>query len=108
MSAADMGGRLLRLLLVFGLAVLVGFGVRHFGRHLEQRPGPAGLGQGLFQGAAMPLAFPALLLGYDVPIYATQNNGVPYKLGYTLGVTGCGALFFGVLFTRMARWRKQT
>jgi hypothetical protein len=53
----------------------------------------------------MPMALPTLLVGIDVPIYAERNTGVPYKLGYTLGVTACGAVFFGLTFARLARWR---
>jgi hypothetical protein len=41
-----------------------------------------------------------------VKIYAEINNGVPYKLGYTVGVDVCGALFFGMFFWRVSRWRK--
>jgi len=49
---------------------------------------------------------PNLLVGRDVTIYSAHNTGVSYKLGYTAGVNGCGALFFGFLFWRLDRWRK--
>ena len=54
----------------------------------------------------MPAALPNLLVGYDVAIYTTRNNGVFYKLGYTLGVNACGALFFGMFYWRLNRWRQ--
>lgn len=66
---------------------------------------PAGFWAGMAHGAVMPAAFPALILGRDVMIYAADNTGVPYKLGYTLGVNACGAVFFGLFYRRT---RKQT
>ena len=68
---------------------------------------PAGFGQGVLQGALMPCAMPNLLLGQDVTIYAEHNVGRAYKLGYTVGVNGCGALFFGIFFWRVNRWMKR-
>ena len=74
------------------------------------RPEPAGFGRGMLHGALMPGAMPSLLFGKDVAIYATNNNGRLYKLGYTFGVNACGASFFGTSFYRLRklnRWRKQ-
>ena len=48
----------------------------------------------------MPTALPTLAAGRDVTIYAPHNTGIPYKLGYTMGVNGCGALFFGLAFLK--------
>ncbi len=69
--------------------------------------GPAGFGRGLLHGALMPAAMPNLLIGRDVSIYAAENTGRTYKLGYTMGVNGCGAVFFGIFFWRLNRWRKR-
>ena len=55
--------------------------------------------RGVLHGALMPLAWPNLLLGRDVTIYATDNTGRLYKLGYTLGVNGCGANGPSLVFT---------
>ncbi len=55
----------------------------------------------------MPAAMPNLAIGHDVTIYATNNNGLPYKLGYTMGVNVCGAVFFGIFFLRVNRWKKS-
>ena len=55
----------------------------------------------------MPGAMPTLLLGKDVIIYAQNNNGRLYKLGYTFGVNACGAVFFGVTYFRLARLKKR-
>lgn len=107
-EARLLGRRWLRVAVVLVFAFAVGFALRHVGRKLEARGVQAGFAQGFFQGATMPLAFPTLLVGVDVNIYAVDNDGVPYKLGYTLGVTGCGAAFFGTVYGRMARWRSKS
>ncbi|MEO7298670.1 MAG: hypothetical protein ABI042_08860 [Verrucomicrobiota bacterium] len=67
----------------------------------------AGFGRGVLDGALMPGAMPPLIMGRDVTIYAVKNTGRSYKLGYTVGVNGCGALFFGIVFWRVTRWRKK-
>jgi len=74
---------------------------------MEQEHGPAGFFQGLLQGALMPCALPNLLVGNNVAIYAQNNTGLTYKLGYTVGVNTCGAVFFGLLFWRLGRWRRR-
>lgn len=68
----------------------------------ETRPG---LGYGMAHGALMPMALPSLLLGKDVEIYAQNNSGRPYKIGYTIGINICGLLFFGSAFWRPAKKR---
>ena len=67
---------------------------------------PAGFSRGIAHGALMPLAMPQLLFGKDVAIYASENSGRYYKLGYTLGVNACGAVFFGFAYWRWNRWRR--
>jgi hypothetical protein len=67
----------------------------------------AGFARGVIDGALMPGAMPPLIMGHDVVIYAANNTGRTYKLGYTVGVNGCGALFFGIVFWRVTRWRKR-
>lgn len=98
---------LIRVLTVLAVAVLIGAAMRHIAAALDQSPSPAGFPRGLLQGALMPAALPNLLVGSDVTIYAKNNNGVPYKLGYTCGVNACGALFFGIFFWRLNRWRRR-
>ena len=85
-----------------------------FGRVLQysvkvsQREGKiAGFTTGIAHGALMPCGFPMLLVGQDLPIYAERNTGRRYKLGYTLGVNLCGALFFGSVYWRVGRFRKM-
>ncbi len=87
-------------------AVAIGFAMRYASAALQQRSTPAGFGRGMLQGALMPAALPNLLVGNDIVIYNQNNTGVPYKLGYTVGVNACGAVFFGFFFWRLNRWRR--
>ena len=65
----------------------------------------AGFGTGLLEGALMPAALPGLLGGKDLPIYAPNNIGRGYKIGYILGLNSCGTFFFGVAFWQPRRKR---
>ena len=58
----------------------------------------AGFWLGTLHGALMPIALPSLLMGQDVPIYATSSTGRSYKLGYIAGINACGFVFFGLAF----------
>jgi hypothetical protein len=58
----------------------------------------AGFGMGMLHGAVMPAALPTLVVAKDVPIYATNNVGRGYKIGFILGLNTCGTLFFGLAF----------
>jgi hypothetical protein len=66
--------------------------------HFYPRQGDAGFAHGLLHGAIMPMAFPALVGGRDVVIYAEKNSGRTYKLGYTIGINLCGLAVFGTAF----------
>jgi hypothetical protein len=67
----------------------------------------AGFHMGLLQGALMPAALPGLLTGHDLPIYAPNNSGQSYKIGYILGINTCGTLFFGVAFWGMGGRKRK-
>jgi hypothetical protein len=60
----------------------------------------AGFHMGILHGMLMPAALPGLLMGNNLPIYAPNNSGRPYNIGYAMGVNCCGTLFFGVSFWR--------
>jgi hypothetical protein len=60
----------------------------------------AGFKYGVLHGALMPLSLPALLMGKDVSIYASDNTGRWYKIGYICGINACGLVFFGAAFRR--------
>ena len=63
----------------------------------------AGFPTGLLEGALMPAALPGLVGGKDLPIYAPNNLGRPYKIGYIVGLNTCGTIFFGVAFWQPRR-----
>ena len=87
-------------------AAVIGIVLNHISASLERSAHPAGFTRGVVQGALTPMSFPNLLVGRDITIYAQNNTGVSYKLGYTTGVNACGALFFGLVFWRLNRFRK--
>ncbi|HKS36645.1 MAG TPA: hypothetical protein VJW76_05615 [Verrucomicrobiae bacterium] len=88
------------------LAFAIGWTLNRISLRLDRSQRQAGFARGLMQGAMMPAAMPNLIVGHDVAIYSANNNGVLYKLGYTMGVNACGALFFGAFYWRVNRWRK--
>lgn len=96
---------LLRLAVAAVVLTLAVRGLSAWMRRDGARTEPAGFARGLLHGAAMPVAWPGLLLGHDTVIYADHNTGRTYKLGYTTGVNLCGALFFGAMYRRVARLR---
>ena len=96
-----------RLASILLLAFVIGWILNGVARQLNRSHRPAGFARGLVQGALMPASMPNLLISHDVAIYAENNNGVFYKLGYTMGVNGCGAIFFGVFYWRLKRWRNR-
>ena len=98
---------LLRVLTFLALATCIGWMLNQAGRLLDQKGRPAGFVMGMAQGALMPLALPNLAVGHDVIIYSGNNTGRNYKLGYTVGVNGCGLIFFGLFFWRVSRWRRN-
>jgi hypothetical protein len=89
------------------VAACVGFGIRAVSAQLSKSTEPAGFARGMLQGALMPGALPNLIVGNDVIIYAPNNTGRTYKLGYTFGVNACGAIFFGWFFWRVSRWKRE-
>ena len=97
----------LRILSIVIAALVLGCVTSFFTRYSNRGPGPAGFARGVLHGALMPCALPNLLVGKNVTIYAPVNTGRTYNLGYTVGVNGCGAIFFGVFFWRVNRWRRR-
>jgi hypothetical protein len=61
---------------------------------------PVGFSYGVLHGAMMPISLPTLIMGKDVTIYATDNTGRGYKIGYICGINLCGLAFFGAAFRR--------
>src|SRR5262245_52550145 len=74
--------RILRTIVtVLALAFVIGVVLQRSAEAANRGNQRAGFGRGLLHGVLMPMAFPNLLVGRDVPIYATNNTGVTYKLG---------------------------
>ena len=95
-----------RVIFLVALGCAIGWTLNRTEAHFEKSAEPAGFGRGLVQGALMPIALPNLVFGHDVVIYAAHNTGRTYKIGYTLGVNGCGLIFFGFFFWRIRRLRR--
>src|SRR5438874_12961636 len=89
------------------LSFHIGWILYRLAQQLERANHPAGFVRWLVQGALKPASMPNLLVGHDVAIYAVNNNCLFYKLGYTMGVNACGALFFGAFYWRLKRWRDR-
>jgi len=86
------------VLTLLGLFLALGYGWAKPRFYKPERV--AGFGVGMLHGALMPMALPTLLIGEDAPIYAPNNAGRIYKLGYIAGINLCGMLFFGFAFSR--------
>ena len=61
----------------------------------------AGFKMGFLHGVLLPAAFPALVSGHNLPIYAPNNTGCNYKIGLLLGLNSCGSVFFGLAYWGM-------
>lgn len=110
-KAQQRSGLWLRILKKLAVILVVGaimvWVVETCAKTFDRSPQPAGFVRGMFHGALMPMALPNLAIGRDVTIYTTNNTGRPYKLGYTVGVNGCGLIFFGAFFWRLSRLRRR-
>ena len=95
-----------RVALLVALGFAIGWTLNRTEAALERRQEPAGFVRGVVQGALMPITLPNLVFGHDVAIYAANNTGRTYKMGYTLGVNGCGLIFFGFFFWRVRKVMK--
>lgn len=80
--------------------VLLGWGYQWAAARLYRAEHTAGFWYGALHGALMPAALPSLVAGKNVPIFATNNSGRPYKLGYIMGINLCGLIFFGLAFRK--------
>ncbi len=92
-----------RMAMLLVLAFAIGWTLNRIEAAFEKQNQRAGFARGLIQGALMPMALPNLLVGQDIAIYAGNNSGRTYKLGYTMGVNACGLIFFGISFWRLRR-----
>jgi len=82
------------------LGVLLGLGHGWAASRFYSPTWVAGFHTGVVEGALMPAAMPSLLMGKDLPIYAPNNTGRCYNIGFLLGINMCGTVFFGIAFWR--------
>ncbi len=80
------------------LAVVFGWVFARVSPHMFPRDEKPGFTYGLLHGGLMPMALPSLMLGQDVEIFASNNSGRGYKIGYICGINLCGLIFFGSAF----------
>lgn len=85
------------------LGVALGFGQGWASSRTYKPEHVAGFHLGLLHGMLMPAALPGLLLGKDLPIYAPNNSGRAYNIGYIFGINTCGTIFFGIGFWQPRR-----
>lgn len=86
------------ILLIVGL--LLGWVYAWASPRVYPRETSLGFSYGVIHGGLMPMALPSLLMGQDVEIFAGNNSGRGYKLGYIVGINLCGLIFFGSAFWR--------
>jgi len=100
-------GRLItiKIIVLTALALTLGFAQGWASSRLYKPDHVAGFHMGLLHGMLMPAALPGLLMGQDLPIYAPNNSGRPYNIGYIFGINTCGTLFFGIAFWQPRRRR---
>ena len=91
---------LIKAIVMVLIGLLFGFGYDWAAPRFYGSEHPPGFRLGVLHGALMPIALPSLLLGRDVPIFAANNPGRIYKIGYIAGINFCGLIFFGLAFAR--------
>ena len=95
----------IKIIVLTALALALGFFQGWASSRLYKPDHVAGFHLGLLHGMLMPAALPGLLMGQDLPIYAPNNSGRPYNIGYIFGINTCGTIFFGVAFWQPRRRR---
>ncbi|HLP77734.1 MAG TPA: hypothetical protein VK327_12550 [Candidatus Paceibacterota bacterium] len=88
------------------LSIALGVGQGKVSPGTYQSAEPAGCRMGFLHGFLMPAALPGLLMGQDLKIYAPNNTGRFYNIGYIVGINTCGTVFFGIGFWMPDRKRK--
>jgi hypothetical protein len=90
----------MKIVILILLGALLGLGHGWAATRLYSPTRMAGFHTGVVEGALMPAAMPSLLMGKDLPIYAPNNTGRGYNIGFLLGINFCGTVFFGIAFWR--------
>ena len=96
----------IKVIALTALTLALGFGQGWAASRYYKPDHSAGFHMGLLHGMLMPAALPGLLLGQDLPIYAPNNSGRLYNIGYILGINTCGTFFFGIAYWMPHRRRR--
>jgi len=86
--------------IMLGAGLLLGWVYAWASPRVYPQESALGFSYGVVHGGLMPMALPSLLMGQDVEIFASNNSGRGYKLGYIVGINLCGLIFFGSAFWR--------
>jgi hypothetical protein len=97
-SASKKKGLIRKMVLLTILSIGLGMAQGWAAARTYRPDHEAGFDAGLLHGILMPAALPGLVLGQPLPIYATNNSGNPYNIGFILGINACGTVFFGIAF----------
>ncbi len=95
----------IKIIALMALTLVLGFAQGWASSRCYKPDHVAGFHMGLLHGMLMPAALPGLLMGQDLPIYASNNSGRPYNIGYIFGINTCGTIFFGIAFWQPRRRR---
>lgn len=96
----------IKIVALAAISLALGFTYNWASTRYYQPDYVAGFPAGLLEGAVMPAALPILVAGRDTPIYAANNIGRGYKIGFILGLNTSGTIFFGVAFWQPRRRRQ--
>ena len=95
----------IKIIVLTALALALGFVQGWVSSRCYKPDHVAGFHMGVLHGTLMPAALPGLLMGQDLPIYAPNNTGRTYNIGFAVGVNFCGTIFFGISFWQPRRKR---
>jgi len=98
----------IKIIVLTALALALGFVQSWASSRCYKPDRVAGFHMGVLHGILMPAALPGLLMGQDLPIYAPNNTGRIYNIGFAVGINCCGTLFFGISFWQPRRRRPRT
>jgi hypothetical protein len=96
----------IKVIALTAISLALGFTYNFASTRYYQPDYVAGFNIGLVEGAVMPAALPVLMAGRDVPIFAPNNAGRGYKIGFILGLNTSGTFFFGVAFWQPRRRKR--
>ena len=97
-SSSNVRGQAIKIAALVVMSLALGFGYDRAAPRTYAPERVAGFFTGMMHGALMPAALPTLVFGKDLPIYARNNEGRGYNIGFILGLNACGTLFFGISF----------